>query len=165
MRDNFKANLSERFIEYQYFFSERAYYPALKRLAQIYHCLPKMDKAERVKWEARLGEATVTREFIAAAKTGMAEELSQIRQILSVGSTWNDDEILLILTMRIQIDLALSFVAEHSLRKVTIVTDDIDESIKRIAVSKENARAFDMAVALIKKNWGLPITSRWLLKP
>src|SRR5687767_13273306 len=102
MQDDLKANLSERYIEYQYFRSERAYYPALKRLAEIYHCLPKMDKAERVKWDALLRETVLTPDFISATRTGMADEVTQIRHILAVGSTWNDDEILLILTIRIQ---------------------------------------------------------------
>lgn len=162
MRNDLLQNLSERFLEYQYLRQEGAYHAALKRMVEIYHCLPQLDKAARRKWTEQIQRETLPDEFIVALKVGIEEDAERIRKILAYGTIWNADEVLLVLTMRIEIDLALSFLNEYCSQKVTVTTSDIDEQIVDISKTKENRHAFEVATNLMNKNWGLPIQSKWL---
>ncbi len=162
MQSDLGKELSERFIEYQHFRNEGAYHAALKRLAEISHCIPQLDRPERSKWAERLRKEALTEEIIRAVKDGMEEDAQRIRRIFSHGSVWNDEEILLVLTIRIQIDLALAFLNERAV--VTVATDDIDEQMVHISKTSQNRRSFEVAIKLINANWGLPIRSKWLRK-
>jgi hypothetical protein len=77
-----------------------------------------------------------------------------IRRILSIGTKWNDDEILLVLQKRIEIDLLLLFLDECCSRQLSIPLEDVDEAILHLANSRENKRDFKLVVNQMKKTGG-----------
>lgn len=134
---------------------------AATRLAEIVHCLPMLRKASRQKWTERLQIETLPDDFIQAIKVGLENDVQRIRRVLSIGTTWNGEEILLVLTLRIQVDLGVAFLNDWCSVEVKTNTADIDECIVRLSKTREHKRHFAESIGLMKKNWGLPINSRW----
>ena len=85
-----------------------------------------------------------------------------MRKILSVGGRYHEEEIVLLLTLRIQLELVITFLNDHLSMRYTGVLHDIDEELSTLSESSTNGRAFRRATSLIKSNWGLPINSEWL---
>jgi hypothetical protein len=157
-----EKELNHRFSFYKDLLQAGEYHSALTYLAAISHCVPKLDTAAQSKWVDFLRKEHPSEDAIRAAGIGIEKAAQIIRRILSIGTKWNDDEILLVLQKRIEIDLLLHFLNECCSRQLSIPLDDVDEAILHLANSKENKRDFKLVVNQIKKNWGLPIESKWL---
>jgi hypothetical protein len=157
-----EEELQESFRFYKKLLGAGVYYNALTYLAEIFHCLPALDDASDRRWTNTLRSEKLSAETLNAAIAGIEKDAQIIRRILSVGAVWNDDEILLVLTKRVQIDLLLVFLTEFCSYDRTVNIGDIDERINSISQTKENKHTFEEARNLMKKNWGLPIKSKWL---
>jgi hypothetical protein len=157
-----EEKLQESFRFANELFKAGAYHSALNSLAEIFHCLPILDSSTRRRWENRLRSQKLSVETLNAGFVGIEEEVRIIRRILSIGTVWNGDEILLVLMKRIEIDLLLTFLTEFCSYHEAVSLDYIDERIKSIAETKENKHTFEEAKGLMRKNWGLPINSKWL---
>jgi len=159
----------ERFREYEYLWQAGEYFGAVKRLAELSHCLSGLNGQERNDWSERIKffASSMPKETITVLENGLVRDAESIRRILSIGSRWNEDEILAVLGMRIEIDLMLSFLHEHCSHNVTtpLPLEYIDERLVELAKSKEHKRHFRWAIGMMKKNWGLPIDSEWLRLP
>ena len=139
-----------------------AYHSALNYFAEIFHCLPLLDNSTRRRWENNLRSQKLSVETLNAGFVGIEEQVRIIRRILSIGTVWNGDEILLVLTKRVQMELLLTFLTEFFSYDETVSLDDIDKRINSIAETKENKHTFEEAKRLMRKNWGLPINSEWM---
>ena len=159
----------ERFREYEYLWPAGEYYGAAKRLAELSHCLSGLSDDARNDWSERIKffASPMPEGAITVLENGLVGDAERIRRILSIGSRWNEDEVLLVLGMRIEIDLMLSFLSEYCSYNVTapLPIEYIDERLVELAKSKEHKRHFRWAIDMMKKNWGLPIDSKWLRLP
>lgn len=162
MASNVEKRLDENLREYKHLSQAREYYGAVIRLAEIFACLPKLDKELNLIWMNILRNEQLPDEVIQAVEAGIEKNAQRIRRILSIGSEWNDDEILLVILTRIDIEMLLSFLKENYSREINIPLDDIDSKIEWLSKSKQNERAYKMAIAQMRKNWDLPIDSKWL---
>ena len=154
--------LEERFTEYKVLLKAKECYGAILRLAEIFNCLSQIEEPFYSKWTERLQSEQLQDEVIQTALVGLERNAERIRRVLSVGDVWNEDEILLILTKRIQIEMLLQFLKEIYSHSMEVFLDDIDRKVEEISASKQNGRTYKLVVAQLKRNWGLPIDSKWL---
>jgi hypothetical protein len=158
-----------RFREYEYLWQAGEYYGAAKRLAELSHCVSGLNADARNDWSERIKffASSMLKERSWALEDGLVGDAERIRRILSIGSRWNGEEILLVLGMRIEIDLMLSFLREHRPHHASppLPLEYIDERLIELGKSKEHGPHFRWAIEMMKKNWGLPIDSRWLRLP
>lgn len=159
--------LEDAFREWHFLYGEYArageYFAAVSHLAEMENCLPLLSRRSQAEWRARIDNEPLPADVVNALAAQMDGEIQRIRRILAFGTVWNHDELLTVCTTRIQIELLLDFLNKRGqLAGPEFTPDDVDEDMTRIARSKENRQALGIAVNLIRKNWGLPITSRWL---
>jgi hypothetical protein len=162
MNPNLEERLEEFFQWYKSLLQGGEYYGAVKRLAEIAHCLPRLHKAAQMSWKDRLRKEPLPEDVIQIVKTGIEKDIQQVKRILSVGTKWTVEEIALVISNRIDVDLVSFFLNEYCFLNLTIRLEDVDKAILRLAETKENNYDFRIAVSVLKKNWGLPIDNHWL---
>jgi hypothetical protein len=96
-----------------------------------------------------------------AAIAEAMKKVSRVKHILGIGTTFNDDELLLVITHRVQLGLLAQFLAKRG-AVPEFHLSSIDDEMRRVAGYRENAAAFRSAQAAARKNWGAPIQSSWL---
>ena len=162
VKSDLETTFDERFKEYAYLWQVGEYYGAAKRLAELSHCLPNLDNEKtRKKWQDQIQSigAVIPNEIVIALEDGVGKDAERISRILSVGTRWEIEEILLILGVRIEIDLMLAFLKEHCSHTVTITLylEYIDTEIERLAQSKEHGGLVGGSISMMKKIRGLPL--------
>jgi hypothetical protein len=140
-----------------------AYYPAVVALAELENCLEALPKKAQAKWKKRINEEPLTEEIVREVERGLRIVIERTQRVVSVGERWCFEELALALGWKIEIEMVLLFLQKRQyLTEHDFPLDELDEAIKGIAKSKGNQRDFRMAVSLLRKNWGLPIRSKWL---
>ena len=162
MGKNFETVFDDRFKEYIELKEANEYYGAISILAQMLKSLPILSKSKQSEWARRLNSEPISEEIIEAVLVGINRDVNRLKRILSVGSRFNDDEIVLVLTLRYQIEVIMSFLFENCSLKTDISLDDIDSVIQSMARSNENKRAFGEAINQIKRNSRLPFDNKLL---
>jgi len=162
MSHDLEKSLEERFGEYIRLIKIGAHFEAIANLVEIHHCLSVMDVKSKSKWGEKLKQAQPHEEVLRVAESDVDHEIKYIEKVLSVGTIWNDDEILHVLTQRILVDMFLDYYRDFIGRDISISVSKADELIVSVARTKENRRAYEISIRLMKKNWGLPIRSKWL---
>ncbi|MET0649133.1 MAG: hypothetical protein ABW208_21185 [Pyrinomonadaceae bacterium] len=153
----------ERFNEYRGLFQAGAYFGAVSKLAELENCLPLLRKGSQARWRNQINKEPLSEEVLRALEAEIETATQNIRRILSFGTKWNHDELLLVWTIRIQIEMLSRFLTRRQqLSPLCFPSDDVDEAMLEVAKSKTNKRDLQIAINLIKRNWGLPISSRWL---
>jgi thymidylate synthase len=153
--------LQECWAEYENFLRAGAYYSAVLRLAEIFNCLPRMNKKAKERWGKRVDREPLAIDVIKNAVASLKANAQRIRQVLSIGDTWNEDEILLILLTRTQIDILSRFLTQKA-SEIDVALDDIDEMINQMAQSNQNRRNYVLTVRQMRENSRLPTDSKWL---
>lgn len=77
----------------------------------------------------------------------------QLLHIVSIGDRFNEDEILLLLTMRFELSLVNKILQLNNIKIENYNSDDIDEKIDKIKNNKKNLKSFNIALNLMNKNW------------
>lgn len=99
--------------------------------------------------------ARVTEDVLLRASVEADRALKRILHVVSIGSTFNTDEIILLLTLRFEVELASPLLDQpFDLHR-------IDEELRGLARSAENHRSFAAALSTIRRNWRVPIEDRW----
>lgn len=158
-----EREFDRRFQWYQDNREAGAYYPAILTLGELENCLEALPKRAQAKWKKLINEESLTKEIVREVEHGVEEAIERIQRIISVGTRWCFEELTLVLGRKIEIEIVLLFL--HKRQYFTdhcFLLDDLDAAIMKIAKSKVNERDFRMAVTLNRRNWGLPISSRWL---
>jgi len=106
-------------------------------------------------------QAVLTAVIIETAVREAAGAVSRARKILSVGTKFEWEEIVLVLTIRTEVDAAASVLSAFGIHKSSLHLADFDDELREIARSKENARTFASALVSIRRNWSMPITNQW----
>lgn len=137
-------------------------YASSMRLVQIFHSLNYLHESQKRFWLSRLIQQEFTELSIEIIQSRLKEDIQYISHVLSIGEKWETEEILLILQQRIMIDLFIEFFLNLHGRLIKLEMKDIDYLIKSTSKTKLNRNSFESAISLIKKNWGIPLNSRWL---
>ncbi len=85
-----------------------------------------------------------------------------MRRVLSVGSSFGVEEIILLLTLRIESHLVEQFLYESEGIASIVRWDDIDARLSSLAKSKEHRQLFRASQDQVQRNWGIPLVSKWL---
>jgi hypothetical protein len=121
-----------------------------------------MDSKSYSYWDDVFSSLNLTEDHLAKGESGIVRDVKYIEKIMSIGEEWNDDEILLVLQQRIFIDLFIAFYQERLARKISVDLTDADRQILCGARMQKNRQSYETAIRQMKKNWGLPINSKWL---
>jgi hypothetical protein len=162
MKLNSEKIFNEYFQEYSEMLRAGDSYSAVSILARMLRSLQTLPTDKMSEWKERiLGEA-ISQESLEAAVAGVRRDVSRLNKILSTGSKYNDDECVLILTLRNQIEAVQLFLQERYSYHMDIVLTDIDEAIRLIAKSEENRHSFAKAINQIIENGRLSFDGKLL---
>lgn len=98
---------------------------------------------------------------VARAAVEAAAVQRKARQILSIGVQFDGDEIMLVLTMRMQVQVAEGVAALFDMDLTGFACKELDEDLRALASSKGHRRAFASVLATMRRNWHIPIADRW----
>jgi hypothetical protein len=152
-----KKLLNEKFSEYMFFKSYEDTLGAFFRLGEIYNCVPRLEKEERSHWLEVIRKEKLNEQQIQLIKSDLERKVKEMEKLLAVFSDWIFEEIVLILTIRIYVDLAIALLNELGYLEESFDLKDIDAGIRDISKSKSSKHDFEASVNSIRKNWGLPI--------
>jgi hypothetical protein len=150
-------------MDYVRLLKGRETYSAIARLAEISNVLrgDHVGKREAEKWRAQLSEAEISTQMLGDVVQGLSAAATRLDRILGVGINFTGEELLLVLTIRVEASLVFEFLRDRG----SIFDFDfsrIDEEMTRVAQSRENAETFRREVLRARNNWGIPIQSEWL---
>lgn len=100
-------------------------------------------------------------EVLSGAAAEAAASWRRVMQILSIGSKFDEDELLLVLTLRQQIELVIVILTTFGISAEPIDLATSDAELCEIARSSENRRAFMSALASIRRNADPEFLDRW----
>jgi hypothetical protein len=158
--------LEERWADYLRYREGGATFPAFECLAEIAHCLKYETLPPQLteKWSEAIRKAPITDEDMRSIHTAVAQNVRRLQGIVSVGTRFIFDEILLLITIRVELELLSAFLKERGIAMMSDITS-ADDDLKAIATSPVNARDFRSAHKAASMNWGIPLHSRWLEGP
>lgn len=162
MNFDLEKRLNEKFEEYLFFLKGGGIYRAVVILGEICNCISKLNKTKQSEWTKRLNDNKLSELQFQSIIVEVESEIKEIKRLLSIFNVWIVEEIVLILTLRIQVDLVIAVLNEMGYQEANIDLYDTDEKILRISKAEASKRPFTESVNLIKKNWGMPLTNKWL---
>jgi hypothetical protein len=163
MPDTLDQALTRRWAEHRRFLAEGAAYSAAVRLAEMDNCVRNAGShdADVEKWRRLIHQAVLSAEQLAMINSEARRRIERLQRMLGAGSQFGYEELLLAVTDRTELDLLCNY-----LRAVGMVPNfdagELDDDLIAIASSRQNSGAFQSAQAAARRNWGLPIRSRWL---
>jgi hypothetical protein len=155
--------LENLWSEYQNLLTAGESYSAFVRVGEIYASLDGLQPDLRAEFKRRCETASVSSETLKSILAGVEGNRYRIRRILSIGNSWNDDELLLVIVLKVQIDSLTSFLRHRGFELPEEIPDSLDMLIQKVATSKRNRRAFDSARSLACKNRDLPVKHHLLI--
>lgn len=164
----FEREFEKRWWEYERLRDVGETYAALLRISELENCLEKVFSREGMyrDWRAAIRETHLSAREIARVRAGAKATANRLWKIVSTGTDFVYEELVLLLTLRVQLELVLEFLAR---RNITCIASDrvapTDEEISAIASSRRHRAAFSDAQIAVARHWGLPLRARWLLTP
>jgi hypothetical protein len=153
--------LEKHFRSYQELLLERAWYSAAVSLAEIFHLSARLPAAQRAAWQSRIKEE-LTEQFLQEVRIGQEQSIQRIHRILSVGSEWTGEEVLLLMQMRINIELLSDFLGNAAAAESLVQLKQIDDHLSTLAKSKNHTDHFRWALQRMKKVAVFDIERVWL---
>ncbi|HEU4508095.1 MAG TPA: hypothetical protein VFR78_07660 [Pyrinomonadaceae bacterium] len=153
--------LEKHFRSYQELKLEQAWYSAAVCLAEIFHASATLPAKERAAWESRL-KGELNEKLLHEVRIGLEQNINRIRRILSVGSEWTGEEILLVMQMRINIQLLSDFVGSAAAVEELVYLKQIDAQLSTVAKSGNHTDHFRWAQTRIKKTAVFDIERLWI---
>jgi hypothetical protein len=96
-----------------------------------------------------------------AAIAEAIKNASRLQRMLSIGTTFTYEELMLAITIRVELQLLSQFLASGG-EAPDFHFLDIDDELWRVAGHPENASAFRSAQTEARRNWGAPIQASWI---
>ena len=160
-----QKRLNEKFDEYVFFKNSREPYANLKLLGDVYNCALTLDKSKKFQWLERLRkEEQLSDSQIQIVLAGLENTVGVVEHLLSCFEVWIFEELVLLLTERIEVDLVKAVLEEIWHLETNIDLKEIDEKILEISMAKASKTPFKSAVNSIRKYSEMSITNRWLNK-
>lgn len=163
MNDRMDQALKECWAEYQSFTSSGTHYSAIVRLGEIENLLRhgKILRPLDRKWRSMLDQELISEERLSLAAKGAKADVARLRHVMSVDDKFIYEEAMLLITLRVMVQLAMEFFESRNY-DLAVDTQDVDENLRRVARLAQNFTAYESARRKARKNWGLPIVSKWL---
>jgi hypothetical protein len=138
--------LAKGWADYQRYRAAGAAYSALVELGEMGNVLDHQDGHDPVvqKWKRTVGEVQIPNAMRGAAIAEAMKDVSRVQRILSIGTTFIYEELLLVITIRVRLELLTQFLAQRG-EVPDFHLSAIDDEIRRIAGYHENAAAFRSA--------------------
>lgn len=155
--------IEERWADYLLLCREGATYSAGIRLAEIAHCLRFAHLAPELalKWSGVLEAVVVSSDMIRSIRNEVQRNVERLNQML-VGSTpLIYEEMLLLITIRVELEVLMAHLTERGVSDLPDV-GSLDEDLSATVRSPQNSGAYLAAQQSARKNWGLPLRSKWL---
>ena len=154
--------LQNRWTEYERLLEVRASYAALIRLAEIDNVLSQEGVPWPIshKWALIVQKETIPDAMYRKALAEAEQHVSRLKRMLSVGTNFTYEEMVLAITLRVELQL----LAELLLKRrgaIEFAPDLADEDLQEVSGYSQNVSAFRSAKAAAKRNWGIPIRSSW----
>lgn len=142
-------------------------YSALVRLAEIYNVVEQFEARhpDADTWLRRLDDVcrSLSAEEIESFRLGEGKTVARLERILSVGTRFTFEELLLVLTLRVQLGLVHELMQRLGVAPTAEERlSSLDEDLQHIPGSRENRELFRSAQRSALSHWGLPIRSAWL---
>lgn len=158
--------LEKHFQLYQEQLLKQAWYSAAVTLAEIFHASARLPAEQRAAWRSRvnkdLNERFLLEVILRKVRKGREYEIRRIHRILSVGSEWTGEEILLVMLMRINVKLLSDFLGSGVDVESQVHLKDIDVHLSTLAKTKNHAHHFRCALQRMKNNVPYDVESVWL---
>jgi hypothetical protein len=157
MRRSWEQRLKDALVEYERLRAIGSYLSALATLGGVAMVAPE---------QARQSVVTqLCQQIDPNAMSGAAKEIvsarNQAAHILGIGSKFNWDEFVLILTLRFEIELALPLMCQLGFDSAALDLGSLDAELREVANLGANRRSFLSAMAAVRKNWGVPLVDKW----
>ena len=153
--------LENHFRYYQELLLERAWYSAAVCLAEISYASARLPAEQRAAWQCRIKEE-LTEQFLQEVRIGLEHNIQRIRRILSVGSEWTGEEILLVMQMRINIELLFDLLGSAAAVEALVHLKQIDAQLSTLAKSRNHTDHFRWALKQMKKIAVFDIERVWI---
>lgn len=153
--------LEKHFRTYQELLLEKAWYSGAVCLAEIFQASARLSAEQRAVWQSRIKEE-MTEQFFLEVRIGLEQNIQRIRRILSVGSEWTGEEILLLMQMRINIELLFDFLGSAAAVESLVHLKQIDDQLSTLAKSKNHTDHFRWALHRMKKTAVFDIERVWI---
>ena len=136
---------------------------AFVHLAEIFHIITHQDLPNGVKdgWAETIVQVSKVLPHDDVC-IDLAIKLGQLRQIVSVPGLFDEDEILLVLTLRVELEIAALFFDDLGWDSSQLQEDSVDKALRDILEDECNTAQRTSSIRLIQKNWGIPLVSEWL---
>jgi hypothetical protein len=154
--------LENHFRYYQELLLQRAWYSAAVSLAEISYASASIPLEQRTAWQCRIKEE-LTEQFLQEVRIGLEQNIQRIRRILSVGSEWTGEEILLLMQMRINIELLFDFLGSVAAVEALVHRKQIDAQLSTLAKSRNHTDHFSWALKRMKKTAVFDVERVWRL--
>ncbi len=166
MHQKLKRALDERWVEYERLRAGGDICSALIRLSEIENCLEHQPirAAMRQEWGSVLRGVSLSSEDVQRALTGAAARVERLRRMLGIGTRFVYEEVMLAITERVELDLLLEFCRKRGIgdfERITVAS--LDLALVELAQAKQHAAMFSSAQAVARRNWGIPLQTRWLM--
>ena len=156
------TELSRRVEEFERFRDGGEIYSAIARLAEIFHSLQSLSTGEASRWRQTVKHALASAGRVDAVPRRVRSNAKRVRRLLAVGTSFGDEEVVLLLTLRIEGDLVEEFLRQWQGSGSGVRWDDIDTNVVALAKSVRHRRLFRRSQEQVRRNWGIPLHSKWL---
>jgi hypothetical protein len=155
--------LEERWTDYLRLREQDAHYAAFVRLGEIANCVRYADLSsqDRSKWANVLEQTDISPDVLGSIKVEARSKIERLWQIIGGGGVYVYEEAVLVITLRVQLGMLLDYLAQRGVVDFLDVKS-VDEQLQALASAPENSSAFRSARQSARRNWGLPLRSRWL---
>lgn len=154
MRDDWRVRLQKLSPEYERLSSSGAAFSALAKLGEL------IATAEGQRQDVQNAvRHMVTGAVLEEAATEAVAVQGRALRILSIGTKFTWDELVLVLTMRVQLELASLVMTLFGVDSFALDLTAIDTELAEVA--KMNAAQFASALATMRRNWDTAIVDRW----
>lgn len=154
--------LRQRVDEYFAFRDRGDAYAALLRLAELHHCRKLLSVALVKELDSALTPSTLDPTLSESVVRRAKDQAARIERIVTVGSNFLDDEILLVMTLRVQLELLTTLLQDLYAIDLGIDFDQMDAWIREAFCRPRLGQKLQEVLAQMRRNWGLPIESHWL---
>ena len=151
------------YSEFLHFAEESTAFRSAVKLGELWNHLQysTLPQSAKERWKLNVDEG---RSYIAAPESlqpELAERLDKLQRIVGTGTKFVYEEIVVIISQRVQIDLVLDLPSIR-LEVDLSMLESIDDDIKSLSASSLNHSAFEAAKVSVRKNWRIPIRHRLL---
>ena len=158
------STIEELFERYQGLRQAGEAYSASVQLGEIINCIRQNGRSinDSEGWTARIAAVDLPIGDIAAISQGVQASLARIGHILGIGTKWEYEEILLIITLRVEVSMALEFLLFRGIDISEVDVSVADEPMDAYAATSDGKKLMREASRMAKRNWGFPMSHRWL---